>query len=191
MRGRKLRNRERALLMAALAAACLCAPALGWRALSSAHAELSAASAVHAETIANARKLEGLSRRKAVLSDQPRPEPDLVARIGAQMSGAGLDPAQVSRVNVSAPQPVGDGALRRQTASVTMSLATPGDLARWLSAWSAAEPAWTVASVRLDRASRGSGLSYAASLTLESLHRADAPRPAPGTAPAPEAEAAL
>lgn len=190
MSGRTLRKRERALLMTAVAAACLSAPALGWRALSAARAELTAASTVHGQTIADARKLEGLSRRRAVLSDQPRPEPDLVARIGAQMSGAGLDPAQVSRVNVSAPQPVGDGALRRQTASVTMSLANPGDLARWLSAWSAAEPAWTVASVRLDRAARSSGLPYTAALSLESLHRADAPRPAPGTTPAPEAEAA-
>ncbi|MBL0922086.1 MAG: hypothetical protein IBJ10_08145 [Phycisphaerales bacterium] len=161
--------------MTALAAACICAPALGWRALSNARAELSAASTLHGETIANARKLDGLSRRRAVLSDQPRPEPDLVSRIGAQMSGAGLDPAQVSRVNVSAPQPVGDGALRRQTAGVTMSLATPGDLARWLSAWSVAEPAWTVVSVRLDRAGRSSGPPYTAALTLESLHRSDAP----------------
>jgi len=161
--------------MTVVAAACLCAPALGWRAMSAARSELSAASAMYGQTISDARKLEGLSRRKAVLSDQPRPEPDLVARIGAQMSAAGLDPALVSRVNVSAPQPVGDGALRRQTASVTMSLASPGDLARWLAAWSDAEPAWTVASVRLDRAARTSALPYTASLSLESLHRADPP----------------
>jgi len=175
MSDRTLGTRERALITAALVAACLCAPALGWRAMSAARAELSAASATYSQTIANARKLEGLAQRKAVLSDQPRPEPDLVARIGAQMRGAGLDPAQVSRVNVSAPQPVGDGALRRQTASVTMSLASPGDLVRWLSAWSIAEPAWTVVSVRLDRAGRASGPPYTAALTLESLHRADAP----------------
>lgn len=190
MRSRPPTPREKALLIGTVATACICAPALGWRVLSQARAELSAASGMHAETVSNARKLEGLSRRKAVLSDQPRPEPDLVARIGAQMSGVGLDPAQVSRVNVSAPQPVGEGALRRQTANLTMSLSAPGDLARWLAAWSAAEPAWTVTSVRLDRTARGSGPPYTASLSLESLHRADAPRPAPGTAPAPEAEAA-
>lgn len=180
MSARERSSRELVLAFGAVALACICGPALGWRAWSSAQADLDAAASLHAQTVADARRLEGLSRRRAVFSDQPRPEPDLVARIGAQVTAVGLDPALVTRVNVSAPRPVGDGSLRRQTAGVTMSIASPGDLARWLAGWAEAEPAWTVASVRLDRAggSRSAPPGYTAALTLESLHRAEGAQPA-------------
>ncbi len=167
--------RERALVIAALAAACATGPALGRRALSASRADLATASAAYGQVIADARRLEALSRRREVLSDQPRPEPDLVARIGAQMTASGLDPGQVSRVSVTAPQPIGDGALRRQTASLTIAVAAPGDLARWLSSWSAAEPAWTVVGLRLERAGRAATTPFTATISLESLHRAAPP----------------
>lgn len=166
----RLKHRERRLFLAVVMVMVLCGPIVGWRALAAARWELARSAALHVETLVAGRRFDTLSRQRPIYADQPRPEPDLVARITSRMTEAGLGADQVGRVSASSPQPVADGALRRQTASITLTVASPADLARFLTAWSDAEPAWTVASVRLDRSGRAAEGGYTANVTLESLH---------------------
>jgi hypothetical protein len=162
--------------MAMLIAATLCV-ALWARMTSSraAGAALAAEAALN-DVAVQARELGRLRAERAVVEERPRPEPDLVARLESQLQAAGIAPRAMAQLNSGAPSPLGrESGYRRRTVGVTIEGVSPEQAARFLLNWRAAEPLWSVRSVRLQHDARqgdGGETAYTCFVTLENVHLA-------------------
>ncbi len=179
MKRRALTTRERSALALVLLAAMAASLSLSWRALHRARSEAADAASRHAAVIASVRRLEALRAQRSVVDDRPRPEPDLVARLQAQLHAVGLDPLALARISMQAPRPpAADSPYRTQAASITIERISPPDLARFLVAWRDAEPLWLARAIRLEHApskdASADAERFTAHLTLESAHVAPA-----------------
>lgn len=179
------KDRRAALLVAITS--LVCAFALSRRASVSAARDAGAARADHAAMLAEARRALDLASQRPIIADRPRPEPDLVARVGSALAEAGISPDKLARLTLSEPRAVAASAggnsrgaptgLKSQSATLAVESVTAGDAARALTRFREAEPLWTVKSIRLDHVGKDGDL-YDVTAVIESVHLA------PGTVPA-------
>lgn len=169
-----LSGRDRSAIALVLAALCLSAPIVSWRALRDARRDAESALSEYETAAAQARRLGALRAAAAVVGDRWRPEPDLVARVSASLHAAGVDPGSLTRLSTSNPRRDHDSAHMRQSATLTVEGVTPADAARFLAEWRAAEPQWSVRSLRLQRQAQRRGDAgdpgWTALLTIETLY---------------------
>ena len=163
----------RAILIVAVAVV-LCALVLAHQRLNSSRDDLSAARHAHHETLTRAGQVLQLREQTEFVADRPRPEPDLVARLGSHLARVGARASAFTGVSMRSAAIRGEEGLVRQTAEVRLSTLEAGRLARFLESWKANEPLWTVAAVRMQHNGRNSTAATAESfdvrLTLESVH---------------------
>lgn len=202
MRVARLSDRDLRAVALTAVVACGAALWLSYREMAGAREGFRAAAASHAATIMQVRALEQLRARRELVEDRPRPQPDLVARLEAQLHSAGIDAGSLTQVSSLEPQPVrvgstaagqADSPYRRQSTTITLERVRPVDLARFLAGWTEAEPLWVVRSIRLQhdlrRTQPGAGPGrvteedlFTIHLTLENIHLAPGPDTA-GVAP--------
>lgn len=94
-------------------------------------------------------RVQALRLQTQAVSDRRRPDADLVTRAQRALSQAGLPVTACSGVQPRTDQHRPGGGIRIQTVQLSLRALRPGDLGAWLTAWSAAEPAWTVSEIQL------------------------------------------
>lgn len=178
---RRLSARDTRALVLVAVTALGCVVFWSWSQWRAARSEAARAADRHAAALQQARRLVDLRSGRAAVDDRPRPQPDLVARLHAQMQSVGMAPQALSNVSSTAAQPIASTPYRRQTTTFTIDGAAPADVARLLAAWREAEPLWVVRSVRLQHAPQGQRKEpgrggeqerYSATIVLENIHLA-------------------
>jgi hypothetical protein len=87
-----------------------------------------------------------------------------------------MGPQFLTGVSLPDPQPIADGQLARQEASVTLTGVRATELARVLVRWSNGQPLWTIRSIRLDRSEsvRENAVNavdrFTAVITVDNIH---------------------
>jgi len=103
-----------------------------------------------AQTIArDVQRVQTLRQQAQVVAGSRRPDADLVTRVQRALSQAGLPVTACSGVQPRNDQAAPGGGIRIQSVQLSLRALQPSDLGAWLSAWTMAEPAWTVSELQL------------------------------------------
>ncbi len=169
-------SRNMRAVVLTLIAASLCAAILAQRYLAEKTHAAETARAAHAVTLAQAQRVQRLREEDQQLAVRAQPETDLVRALETQLRSVGARSAALAGVSLRTGVIRGEDDLVRQTADVRLTAIDPRRTARFLAAWSEAEPLWVVRSVRLQhnkRAARdrNSGAeAFDVRLSLVSMH---------------------
>lgn len=162
--------------MGVLVATCVSSCWIAWSQRSSAQSTRDAAAQIASLTDQNLRELVQLQSRAAVVDQRERPGEAMVSPLRAALEQEGMGSQCLTGVSLQDPQPIAEGQLARQEASVTLTGVRTAELARALVRWSQGQPLWTIRTIRLDRsessrASSGETLDrFTAVITIDNIH---------------------
>lgn len=159
-----------------LGAVCLCACWVAWDHRSGAIARRDAAEQSALVADQQLRELHKLRSRAAVVDHEKRPGDAMVSPFRAALEQAGMGAECLAGVALPDPQPIAEGQLARQEASLTLTGVRLADLGRVLVRWSEGQPRWTIRSIRLERSeSTRAGTDnavdrFTAVITVDNIH---------------------
>lgn len=163
-------------VMAMLAAASFCSCWLAWSSRATAQVRRDIAIELATQTHSQLRELQQLRQRAAVVDQRERPAEVLVGPLRAILDQEGLGGDVLTAVSMPDPQPIENGLLAKQEATLTLSGVTSVELARILVRWSQGQPLWTIRRIGLDRREAGTPNSigvndrFTCVITIDNIH---------------------
>jgi hypothetical protein len=165
-------------ILAIVMAFSLLAVSVGMKRLRSAAAGFQSDGEQLTATVSDAREIVRLRRQSQRAEERRRPEQDLISRVHAVMSEAGLpvqDHFKSLRGESDQTLP-GNDRYRQQTVTLHLQRVEPRQVGAFLHAWTEAQPVWTISKIELvhERDQNSLDLNiFSAAMTFTAIYIAD------------------